>query len=242
MRSLLALFLIAGLWPRTAAAQEGGFDQKFDAFLNAFVSNGHVDYARIKRHPEPLDVVIDSIKTIDFEKFKPIDQKAYLINAYNALVIASVVEHYPIHSPLDVTGFFRGERHVIAGKSMTLDELEKGVLLQRYPDPRLHFALVCAARGCPPLRDDPYRGQILDQELEDHMSIAMMSPGLVHVDVEDRKVYLSELFTWYESDFTAPGRTLLDFVNRYRPIPVPSDFDVAFIPYDWALNDSNPDE
>ncbi len=242
MRRVLVLLLLTICGQGAVSAQTESFDQKFDAFLNSFVSGGHVDYARIKRHPEGLNALVDSIETIDFERLEPDNEEAFLINAYNALVIAAVVQHYPLHSPLDVEGFFRAEKHVVGGKSMTLDQLEKEVILKKFPDPRLHFALVCAARGCPRLRDDPYRGKVLNQDLEDHVSIAMMSPSLVHVDAEMGTVYLSQLFEWYKTDFTQGGQSLIDFVNHYRATSVPSDYRVAYIPYDWALNDKNTDE
>jgi Protein of unknown function, DUF547 len=242
MKRLTVLLLITFSTFAAAWAQDSLFDQTYSRFLNSFVEAGHVDYARIKRDSKELDAVIDQIQRVDLDSLQSRDEEAFLINAYNALVISAVVKHYPIHSTRDVPGFFDEEKHLIGGRYVTLDSLEKGMLLKKFPDPRIHFALVPAARGAPRLQDDPYRGVPLEQELEDHVASSLISPNLVQVDAENGVVYLSQLFKWYQDEIIAAEGSLISFVNRHRSSDIPETYRVAFLRYDWALNGKDSDE
>jgi hypothetical protein len=167
----------------------------------------------------------------------PEEEQAFLINAYNLLVIYSVVERYPLQSPQDVGGFFNRRKHTVAGESLTLDELEKKRLLQKYRDARFHFALVCAAKGCPRITNDAYREVLLNEQLNRRARETLNDEYYIRLDHQAKKVFLPEIFKWYEKDFIAESKSAIVYINQFRDRQIPEDYSVSYIPYDWALND-----
>ncbi len=136
-----------------------------------------------------------------------------------------------------MNGFFDADEFEVSTSSYTLDALEKEELFKAYPDPRFHFVLVCAAAGCPALIDRAYRGGTLEAQLNEQTRLALNSERHVRVDAASGEVHISEIFSWYETDFTRDGSSVLDFINRYRDARLPAGLKVSYIPYDWTLND-----
>ncbi|MDZ4699096.1 MAG: DUF547 domain-containing protein [Rhodothermales bacterium] len=233
--SFISLLVTHPILAQTAS-QEPFYDS-VDALLGKHVRAGRVDYAAIKKEPAALDALLKSIAETDRAALAPADDKAFLVNAYNILVIKTVVDRLPLASPLDDAGFFNEAAYPVAGATLTLDNLEKKTLYVAYPDARLHFALVCAARGCPELIPEAYRGATLDEQLDRQTRHAMTSPQLVRYDAGARTARLSELFTWYVSDFTRNHPSVLAFINAYRATPIPESTTVTTLSYDWTLND-----
>lgn len=214
------------------------FGAATDSFLQAYVAEGRVDYAAVKRAPKDLDRVVHLIEAMDRSSLAAAEEQAFLVNAYNVLTIKAVVAQYPINSPLEVEGFFDQAMHIVARQEMTLNDLEKKDLFGKFPDARLHFVLVCAAQGCPILISEVYTPSLLNEQLDRQTRLALNSPQHVRLDPTARKVFVSELFSWYEQDFTREG-SVIDFINGYRNEPIPADYSVEYIPYDWSLNDNS---
>ena len=230
------LLLFTGLM--SAHAQDlNKFYDDVDAFMGQYVDNGLVDYEAVKNEPASLDALLAQISTLDRSGLSADDEKAYLINAYNVLVIKNIVDHYPTQSPTAENGFFDRDKFQVSGKSQTLDEVEKGDLFVKYPDARLHFVLVCAAIGCPQLVKDAYRGDKLEEQLERRTQITLNSDFYVKAE-GDSKVNITELFSWYKKDFVTDGTTVIDYINKYRKAQLPADAKIGYIKYDWQLNDS----
>lgn len=261
--------LAASLEP--VAAQ--GFDHStFDTLLARYVQDARVDYTALKAEPELMQRYIAQLAAVDADEFAgwpESEQIAYLINAYNAYVLETVVEHYPIrgggglikglfrHLPKNsvrhIDGVFDGIEHRVAGENLTLDDIEHGRLRKDYNEPRVHFALVCAAVSCPPLRQEAYRGDRLDEQLDDQGKIFLNDPRLNRFEPERGRVQLSKIFDWYGDDFRqfAPEsgyrgnekvRGVLKFVSRYLLDRVAAfleqgEYRVRFLDYDWTLND-----
>ncbi len=136
---------------------------------------------------------------------------------------------------------------------MTLDDIEHGSLRAKYDEPRIHFALVCAAVSCPPLREEAYRGDRLDEQLDDQGRRFLNDPRHNRFEIERRQVHLSKIFDWYGEDFeqfaTESGyerdrkvNGILSFVSRYLMDRVAdfletAEYRVKFESYDWTLND-----
>ena len=120
-----------------------------------------------------------------------------------------------------------------AGKG--LDEIEKGILLKDYFDPRIHFAVNCASESCPLLRDEPFAGDRLEKQLEEQTKLFANSDRAARVDKNKKNVAYSELFKWYANDFG--GETPAKYLNQYRKAPLPINYSVGWIPYDWSLNE-----
>jgi len=222
---------------RVTAQSIDAFYDAADTFLATYVEEGRIEYAALKSDPEPLKRLIGMIATMDRAALSPTDEQAFLIDAYNLLVIDNVVEHYPIASPLDVEGFFDSDTFTLSGTTFTLNQLEKEELFRIYPDPRLHFVLVCAAVGCPVLLDAAYRGNDLDTQLNRQTRQALNDERHVRIDAQAGALKVSEIFSWYEQDFTQNGRSVPEFIGDFRNAPLQSDLKVEYIPYDWVLND-----
>ena len=219
----------------------GAFAQDFftdaDQFFRTLVRNDRVDYRSISEQPADLNLLIDRIALTEVDDgWADSEIKAFLINAYNLLVIKGVVDNYPLKSPLDVKGFFDDKQHTVAGKRVSLNQLEKDWLLSEFEDPRLHFALVCGAVSCPPLIPEAYTPATLDEHLTRQTARAINDPEFTRIDSDQRVVRLSEIFNWYEDDFTGSGQTVVDFINKYRTTPIPDEFTIEYYNYDWSLN------
>ncbi|MBX2819006.1 MAG: DUF547 domain-containing protein [Rhodothermaceae bacterium] len=238
MVRLAVLFFSVTLSIETAKGQDiNAFYDAVDAFMATHVADGLVDYAAIKDNPAELDKLVDTISTLDRGALAAGDEKAYLINAYNVLVIKNVVDNYPTNSPLEVAGFFDRAKFEVSGSTYTLNELEKGDLFNAYPDARLHFVLVCAAIGCPELISEAYRSDTLDDMLTERTRVVLSNSKHVNTDEPAKKHNVSELFTWYKKDFTEGGTDVIGYINQFRNEPLDTDFKLGTITYNWQLND-----
>ncbi|MEM6377537.1 MAG: DUF547 domain-containing protein, partial [Bacteroidota bacterium] len=164
------------------------------------------------------------------------EKQAFYINAYNLLVIEGAASNYPLKSVLDIGGFFDAKKKTVAGKKMTLNQLEKDRLLKVYKDARFHFVLVCGAIGCPPITNFAYRPETLEQQLATQTRKALNDPSFIRVDNSAKTVKLSQIFEWYPGDFGGSKSSAIEFINRYRNTAIPSDYKISFYTYDWTVN------
>ncbi|WKB82313.1 DUF547 domain-containing protein [Cellulophaga lytica] len=228
---LLILFSVT-----TGFSQDANtFFTKANAFFNTNVKNGKVAYKSIKESPKDLNDLVAQMKTIKVSKSDVATYQAFWINAYNISVIKNVVENYPLKSPLDKAGFFDKIKHNVAGKELTLNDMEHKMLRAVFPkEARFHFVLVCAGLGCPPIINMAYMPNSLENQLQKQTEIAINNPSFIMVN--KNKVKLSQIFEWYKGDFTQDGKSLIDFVNIYRKEKIDAKVKVSFYPYDWTLN------
>jgi len=215
------------------------FFKEANVFLETHVENKLIDYEEIKNNPDQLQKLVRQIADISLDEAGPKEKKAFYINSYNILNIHSIVENGIPQSPLDVKGYFDQKKHTVAGKKLTLDELEKETLFPAFPDARVHFVLVCAALGCPPLRPYAYMPDKLDQQIHNATVKTLNSDYFIRVKPEKNSVLISEIFNWYKSDFLKEEDTVLEYINRYRKEKISSDLTVDYYSYDWNLNKQN---
>lgn len=242
MHRARSLFFAALLLASSGNAQirSASFFQQANNFLGKHVRHGMVDYPAIKSNPDEIKALVAALAKFDLKTLSGNHaEKAFWINAYNLLVIHAVASHYPIKSPLDVPGFFDRAKHRLAGDSLTLNEIENNKLRKTYGEARIHFALVCAAKGCPELSSQAYIAEKLAAQLDKQTRAALNNAKHVRVNPNAKEVLISEIFKWYEIDFTKNGKTVLDYINQYRTEKIPADFSISYIPYDWTLNDSS---
>jgi hypothetical protein len=170
-------------------------------------------------------------------------RKAYLINAYNLGMLSIVLQQYPLGSVKDIApsfGVFKQKRLILGGQKFSLDDIEKNLLLKEFPDARIHFAVNCASRSCPPIAPKPYRAEMLEVQLDASVKAALDSnPLAIQFDPAAKTANLSSLFDWYAPDFQRDGGgTALGFINRYKSSPLPASVKIKFQPYDWSLNEA----
>ncbi len=213
-------------------------------------AEGRVDYAGLASHRGALDAYMDSLRLVSPaaapQRFgRPQDALAYWINAYNAIVLHSVLKSYPMTSVADAGGldaFFRQQRHLVGGDWLSLDEIENSIIRPQYSDARIHFAVNCGARSCPALDQQAYSGDSLDTHLERQTRRFATDPQ--HVQWRDGELWISKLLEWYRLDFNGEGggdTELLDFLRPYAPPSVTDQLHsqpvIRYFDYDWALND-----
>jgi hypothetical protein len=230
-----------------ALAGAGAFDHgAFDRLLKAHVVDGTVDYDAFARAPE-FPRYLDQLARARPETLSSKEQLAFWINAYNAYTIQLVNAHGErtsirnIGKTLGVNkGPWKEEIVKAGGQTLSLDHVEHEIIRKRFHEPRIHFALVCAARSCSPLRREAYTGERLFAQLDDQARIFIArSPDQNRVDVEHATVYLSPIFTWFKDDF---GPDLGRFLARYVPdgparaLLESGTFKTVETPYDWSLN------
>ena len=132
------------------------FFSEADMFFSKHINDASVDYKSIRKNPEQLIKLVAAISAFDFKNAVKNREMAFWINAYNILVIQSVVNNYPLKSRLDVKGFFDTRQHLTGGAKLTLNEIENKKLREKFGDARIHFVLVCAAQSCPPMINRAY--------------------------------------------------------------------------------------
>ncbi|HKK87214.1 MAG TPA: DUF547 domain-containing protein [Saprospiraceae bacterium] len=236
IRCILFFLAIMAAFQLNAQSLEE-LNEKMDAFLKANTQKGLVNYKGIRDAPEVLFSITKEIEQVVLEDNPSTSEKAFLINAYNLLVIRQVADHYPIPSPQDVHGFFTEKKFKIDDRVVSLNQLEKDIIFTRYPDSRLHFALVCAARGCPKLRPEAYRENALEFQLEDQTQQTLQDTSFASYEGQTNTWNTSKIFDWYAGDFGDNRREIIRFVNTHSDLMIPGDARISYKEYDWALND-----
>jgi hypothetical protein len=244
----LAVLLCAGRADTDAPAFDHSHD-RFNVVLNEFLKDGLVDYAALRADPATLDSYLGQLSAVTRRAFGGWNQKqqiAFLLNAYNACTLKLIIDHYPVKSIKEIGWLFKGpwDQEVVHlfGDTLTLDAVEHEMLRQDYTEPRVHFALVCAALGCPPLRPEAYTADKLDAQLDDQGRKFMAMASKNRVDVRHHVVYLSPIFRWFRGDFEKESGSVLNFITPYLPENVRAElkqrrFRIKYTDYDWSLND-----
>jgi hypothetical protein len=230
MKKIYYFIILGFLVNNFSFAQADSFFSKADDFLKKNVIGNKVNYEVIKKNPEELNELVTLISDYKISKNDDTD-KAFLINAYNLLVIKGIVNKYPTKSPLDIAGFFDKSTYSISGKKVTLNDIENKLLRAVYKDARLHFVLVCGANGCPPLLAEAYMPKTIETQLEQQTTKALNNPNFIKVI--GNKIQLSQIFEWYKEDFKNKE---IEFINKYRKDKLDAKSKFSYYTYDWSLN------
>jgi hypothetical protein len=233
----------------------GGRAAPFDAshagltqVLATTVKDGHVDYAQLKAEPTGLVAYLDELARVERVVFNtpgrwPIGWR-FSSTRTTPRTLKLIIDHHPVRSIKDIGSLFRGpwDQPVVRlfGQVLTLNTLEHGILRKEYQEPRLHVALVCAARGCPSLRAEAFVGSRLEEQLVDQMRGFLATSSKNRIDPAARTVHLSPIFKWYGGDFGNQRNAVLTALRPYWPDPAAAaaslDFTVTYTDYDWTLN------
>jgi hypothetical protein len=208
--------------------------------LRDHVTDGNVDYTAIRNDGRFVDYLA-SLRLVDPSSIKNRDERmAFWINAYNAFTIQLILDHYPVESIRDIQVNGKGAWDImwigIGESTYSLNQIEHEILLKQYDEPRIHMALVCAARSCPPLRPEAYVGEKLSPQLEDNTRIFLTDATKNRFEKETHTLFLSELFSWYGGDFVKKYGSVSSFVLNVLGAPEGSSPTIKYLPYDWALN------
>jgi hypothetical protein len=242
MKTLLLGFILLGTQLLSSQAAAESWEPAYTALLQKYVQEGQVDYASWKKNSsdlQQLDSIIQSISRQGPSSLTKNGRLAYHLNAYNAWVLKGVLDRYPVNSVREIApmfGFFTGKRIVLNGQKISLNHLEKQLLLKEFQDPRIHFAINCASISCPPLSNRAFTETDLEQQLNAVTTTFLNSnPEALRLDQNTTRLHVSSLFDWYAGDFKPSGGTI-PFINRYRSSKLPENSNPSFQDYNWQLN------
>ncbi len=217
----------------------------WDAILKSSVrEGGWVDYQAIKAHPEQLQAYLDAVAQAPFDELGRNEKLALLINAYNAFTVQLIVENSPLESIRDIPGSERweAERWQVGSHVWSLSQIEHEQIRPKFTEPRIHFALVCAAVGCPPLTREAYRAADIGDQLQRQAEYVHHHKTWFQYAPESAVVMLTRLYQWYGGDFAQVAGSELRYAAQFSPaLQAAIERDhlprVQFMDYDWHLND-----
>ena len=269
MRVLIAAALLATVAVVTPVAQEslgdGARRKTFDQLLDLYVRNGDVYYRAMKAERGKLDAFVTQQAAASVDALSREEQIAFWLNAYNALVLKTVVDHYPIagassaypqKSIRQISGAFERLPHRVAGRTLTLDQIEQTVLAG-FHDPRVFFAVGRGATGSGRLRSEAFTAARIEEQLADAAAECVTRAQCIRIDREAAKVHVSSIFSWREKEFSAAyaDKAPAAFASRspieraiiayVLPKLLPTEkefleknsFQVVYTPFDWTIND-----
>lgn len=215
--------------------------------LNKHVSeNGVVNYQGFKKDRAMLDRYTETLSNTPPQKkrWSMEEQLAYWINVYNAFTVKIIVDHYPVKSILEIGNQLNlpGDLSVwdhpfvlIDGKKYSLNEIEHEIIRIEFDEPRIHFAVNCAAKSCPILLNEAYTADRLDEQLQQQTARFINDQKFNKIHGPN-KAEVSRIFDWYTEDFTKNGQTIAEYIDSYSQQKLNSDAKITFKAYNWDLN------
>lgn len=269
----LVLFLTGFLFQIPGAFAD--FDHSHDLWdrvLKSYVRGASVDYLALSRNTSDLDQYLkqlDSVARSEVDSWAREQQLAFWINVYNAFTVQVILDNYPIksrtikglfvprNSIIQISAVWKKLTWEVAGQSLTLDQIEHGLIRPNFKEPRIHFAIVCASVGCPDLRPEAFTFDKLERQLDEQTIAYLNNPSKGAVlDFEKKKICVSKLFGWFWNDFEGEApvgfdvshrskkiQAALSFLSRYftsveaRSLLQSKSADFDYLSYDWSLND-----
>jgi len=259
----IAGLLLAGC---TSSQKDGGvksssFDSEYTKYarvLSNYVQGDYIDYQGLKENRADLDGFIDELTALSMEEYDKMDrdeQKAMWINAYNGITLRSIIDAYPVTSIKDIDGVLDDKRWKVAGKRVTLNDIEHIILRPDYEDPRVFFTLNCASVGGPQLLAKPFLPGKLDRQLDEAATLFVNNPDRNKINPHINLVTTTEIFKWFPEDFAEQYESVerahldpadaaaLNFIFAYADesifefVDESAEWSVEYMPYDWSLND-----
>lgn len=222
-----------------------------------------VDYALLFKQPKALNqylALLSSVKKSEYQAWTGDEQLSFLINAYNGFTLQLIYQNYSkfqsgkAESIKDLGSFFsspwKQSFFTLLDEKRSLDEVEHKMIREWFERPRIHAALVCAAVSCPPLRNQAFVADKLDQQLDDQMRQFLSDDQRNTIELSDNRMHLSSIFKWYGEDFEKGQQgfnSLKDLIEVYQT-DIADDaeqltwlqnqnFTIRYLDYDWRLND-----
>jgi hypothetical protein len=267
---ILSCLFAAVLFMNSASAK--AFDHQHSIFtqvlsdvvtLSPNKKQTRVDYAQLFKQPEQLNqflTALSSVKKSEYQLWTSDEQLSFLINAYNGFTLQLINQNYAkfengkAESIKDLGSFFsspwKKSFFTLLDKKRSLDDVEHNMIRVWFERPRIHAAVVCAAVSCPPLRNEAFVADKLDQQLDDQMRQFLSDDQSNTINLKDNRVKLSSIFKWYADDFEKGQQgfnSLKDLIYLYQ-VDIANDpqqltwlqlqdFSISYLDYDWRLND-----
>ncbi len=242
----------------------------YDSLLKKYVKNGRVDYKGFKASSEEFNAYLRNLGSVsesDYSKWSREEKLSFWINAYNAFTIKAIIDNYPINGSVlsfyprnsirQIDGVWDKLQFQAVGKTVTLEEIEHEILRKQFNEPRIHFAIACASLGCPDLRSETYKADIINEQLENAAIIFINNPQKgAEINSATKAVKISKIFKWFGEDFiegsentelfndrNAKDRAVLNFVRNHvesqeeRAFLESNQFKISYLNYNWSLNE-----
>lgn len=240
------LIIMLCLFGLSLAGQTGITHKPFDALLQKYVDDkGMVDYKGLQADRSKLKGYLTTLEqNAPKDSWSESERLAYWINVYNAYTLDLILEHYPVKSIKEIGSTIKipfvstawDVKFInIGGEEYDLNAIEHTIIRKRFDEPRIHFALVCAAVSCPKLQNNAYFAETLEEQLTTAAQDFLNDPEKNEFK-SSKKASLSKIFNWYGGDFNNDG-TLIEYLNRYAPLQLESNARISWNDYDWALNE-----
>lgn len=265
---LMILISVTAVGP---AAEKEELDYSgYAEILKTYVDdNGMVNYRGLKANRTKLDRFIAGLGSLSpaaYQKWSTTERIAFWINAYNAITLRAIIDHYPIkasglgalrypkNSIRQIPGVWKKLTFRVKGEKWTLDRIEHTALRGWYNEPRIHMALVCAAISCPPLQNEPFYAAKLDAQFDAQTRRFLAQPKNFRIDRKNKTVYLSSIFKWFGNDFIKTYGTKKSFAKQNKSQKAvlnylaefldrsdakylrTKKYKVKYLKYDWSLN------
>ena len=206
----------------------------FDALVKKHISTeGFVNYSAFKKDESALDAYLNQLSSnAPSSSWSDDEQLAYWINAYNAFTIKLILKNHPVSKIIDLDGGdpWKVKWIEIGGKSYSLNNIEHDIIRPQFNEPRIHFAVNCAAQSCPPIQNRAYTSENLEDLLE--KSTRSFINNSKFNKIKSSKAQLSKIFEWYGEDFG----DLKSFINKYSNTKLDASTSIEYLEYDWSLN------
>jgi len=247
MRKFFQCFLIlifTAILPVTIAFSDTGVDNTiYDNLLTKHVTDGRVNYDGFKTDEALLDQYLNILSSTKIDALSEKGQMAFYINAYNAFTIKLILTKYPgIDSIKDLGGLFSSPWSIkfipLQDKKVTLDHIEHDILRPTFKDPRVHFAVNCASKSCPPLRNEAFEPDRINEQLDEQTTLFINGPN--NYTLKENTISISKIFKWFKEDFknkpVAFIKNYADASLKEKLVIIDSDIRVKYLDYDWSLN------
>jgi len=234
MQSLKSILLLGLVGLFIAGTPAKPSHSQWDQLLRQYVTaDGKVNYAGFKKDEAALNAYLEALRQNPVQSNWSRNEKmAYWINAYNAFTVKLIVDNYPVSSIRDL---HKGNPWDVKwikldGKNYSLNNIEHDILRAKYDDARIHFAVNCAAKSCPPLLNRAFLPDKLSSQL-DQQAKAFINDRAYNA-ISANSVAISKIFEWYAGDFD----NIISYLNKYSDTRINSNATVKYKNYDWALN------
>lgn len=278
MKSSIFILIVSCVLMSTAGVTAGRVGSEFNyadyaVVLKANVNDdGMVNYKQLKQGRGKLDAFVVSLGDLDtksFQKWNTEEKISFWINAYNALTLKAIIDNYPIRSSWfrslkfpknsirQIGGVWDELTFDVMGKGMTLNDIEHKTLRKEFDEPGIHMAMVCAAVSCPALRNEPYIGERLGEQLNDQTKRFLDNNNKFRIDYKSGSMHLSPIFEWFAKDFVKTYGSekkyrghkgslgaVIKFIDKHLPEEIAQKrsidsrtYKILYLYYDWSLNE-----
>jgi len=242
--SIATLLLIILFTATISSSANNSVDNTiYGKLLTKYVKDGEVDYQGLKSEEKLLDQYLKVLEDTDSRELSRNERFAFYVNAYNAWTIKLILTGYPgVKSIKDLGSLFQSpwkkEICNVDKKVISLDDIEHRIIRPTFKDPRVHFAVNCASKGCPKLKSEPYRGTTMDRDLD--MAAEKFINDSQKNYLQGETLYISSIFKWFSEDF---GNDIAGFISKYASGKLKEalaaragKIKIEYLDYDWSLN------